>query len=61
MPDVKLVVIYPRPKDVDAFEKIYQNESQNWAARPRLLQRRSWVPHKGSLLSTALRRFTFHR
>jgi uncharacterized protein (TIGR02118 family) len=26
MPDVKLVVIYPRPKDVDAFEKIYQNE-----------------------------------
>lgn len=26
MADVKLVVIYPRPKDVDAFEKIYQNE-----------------------------------
>jgi uncharacterized protein (TIGR02118 family) len=26
MPDVKLVVSYPRPKDVDAFEKIYQNE-----------------------------------
>jgi uncharacterized protein (TIGR02118 family) len=23
---VKLVVIYPRPKDVDAFESIYQNE-----------------------------------
>jgi uncharacterized protein (TIGR02118 family) len=23
---VKLVVIYPRPKDVDAFEKIYQTE-----------------------------------
>src|SRR5215472_17954401 len=26
MPDVKLIVIYPRPKDVDAFERIYQNE-----------------------------------
>jgi uncharacterized protein (TIGR02118 family) len=23
---VKLVVIYPRPKDVDVFEKIYQDE-----------------------------------
>ena len=26
MATVKLVVIYPRPKDVDAFERIYQNE-----------------------------------
>src|ERR1700731_4539833 len=26
MADVKLVVIYPRPTDVDAFEKVYQNE-----------------------------------
>ena len=26
MANVKLVVIYPRPKDVDAFEKVYQNE-----------------------------------
>jgi uncharacterized protein (TIGR02118 family) len=26
MADVKLVVMYPRPKDVDAFEKVYQNE-----------------------------------
>ena len=26
MADVKLIVIYPRPKDVDAFEKIYQTE-----------------------------------
>ena len=25
MPNVKLVVIYPRPKDVEAFEKVYQN------------------------------------
>jgi len=26
MANVKLVVIYPRPKDVEAFEKIYVNE-----------------------------------
>ena len=26
MPNVKLVVIYPRPKDVEAFEKVYQNQ-----------------------------------
>ena len=26
MADVKLVVIYPSPKDVDVFEKIYQHE-----------------------------------
>ena len=26
MPDVKLVVIYPRPTDIAAFEKIYTNE-----------------------------------
>jgi uncharacterized protein (TIGR02118 family) len=26
MADVKLVVIYPRPKDVDVFEKVYRDE-----------------------------------
>src|SRR6266436_5857683 len=26
MAGAKLVVIYPRPKDVEAFEKVYQNE-----------------------------------
>lgn len=26
MKTTKLVVIYPRPTDVDAFEKVYQNE-----------------------------------
>lgn len=26
MGNVKLIVIYPRPTDVDAFEKVYQNE-----------------------------------
>lgn len=26
MADVKLVVIYPRPRDLDVFEKVYQEE-----------------------------------
>src|SRR5215471_14960160 len=26
MATVKLVVMYPRPKDIDAFEKLYENE-----------------------------------
>lgn len=26
MADVKLLVIYPRPKDVEAFERVYRNE-----------------------------------
>ena len=26
MPDVKLVVIYPHPKDIEAFEKVYHSE-----------------------------------
>jgi uncharacterized protein (TIGR02118 family) len=26
MAEVKLVVMYPRPTDIDAFEKLYQNE-----------------------------------
>ena len=26
MPDVKLVVIYPRPTDIAVFEKVYTNE-----------------------------------
>jgi uncharacterized protein (TIGR02118 family) len=26
MAGVKLIVMYPRPKDIDAFEKLYQNE-----------------------------------
>ncbi|MGQ0594574.1 MAG: EthD family reductase [Gammaproteobacteria bacterium] len=26
MSDVKLVVIYPRPKDIEVFEKLYQEE-----------------------------------
>src|ERR1700726_2559853 len=32
MPNVKLVVIYPRPKDIESFEKGYQNEHEPMAA-----------------------------
>jgi uncharacterized protein (TIGR02118 family) len=32
MADVKLVVIYPRPRDFDVFEKIYQEEHVPLAA-----------------------------
>jgi len=28
MAEVKLVVIYPRPKNVDVFEKVYQEEHE---------------------------------
>jgi uncharacterized protein (TIGR02118 family) len=26
MAGVKLIVIYPRPRDIEAFEQVYQNE-----------------------------------
>ena len=26
MKNVKLIVMYPRPKDIEAFERVYQNE-----------------------------------
>jgi hypothetical protein len=43
MANEKLVVIYPRPKDVEDFEKVYKDEqvrggSRNQAARARLSQ-----------------------
>ena len=41
MAGVKLVVMYPRPKDIDAFEKLYQKNmfpwpSRSWRAKPSL-------------------------
>jgi hypothetical protein len=43
MANVKLVRIYPRPRDVEAFEMLYMNEelrggSRSQAAGPRLSQ-----------------------
>jgi uncharacterized protein (TIGR02118 family) len=42
MADVKLIVMYPRPKDIDAFEKLYQTEHvpmavENLAGKTRLV------------------------
>jgi uncharacterized protein (TIGR02118 family) len=31
MPGIKLVVLYPRPKDVEAFEKLYTDEHVHMA------------------------------
>jgi hypothetical protein len=58
MTDVKLLVIYPRPKDVDIFEKIYQDEHVPLAVAicrnqdTRLPARhRPFLPHCRSLFS----------
>jgi hypothetical protein len=67
MADMKLVVVYPRPKDVDVFEKVYQEEhvSLGLAAQfrncSRLSQPRYSPPRKVFLLSTALPKFIFRR
>jgi uncharacterized protein (TIGR02118 family) len=42
MPGIKLVVIYPRPTDIDAFEKVYQEEHvpmavKNFAGKTKLV------------------------
>jgi hypothetical protein len=62
MPDVKLVVVYPRPKDVDHFEKIYQNEHVPLAiaklgGKTKIVATKILVP----LVSTVLPKFTFRR
>jgi hypothetical protein len=60
MAGVKLMVMYPRPKDVDAFEKVYQKEHVPMAVeklkgKTFLSHRRSPLPFHGSIAS--LRRF----
>jgi hypothetical protein len=66
MADVKLVVIYPRPKDVDVFERVYREEHVplavgNWVGRPRSSQPR-YSPHrKVPLPSTGWQKFIFLR
>ena len=62
MANVKLVVMYPRPKDIDAFEKIYQNEHVPLAVarlegKTRLSRPRYWLHRKVLLLSIASQRF----
>lgn len=61
MADVKLVVIYPRPKDVEAFEKAYTNEHVPLAVAKLGGKTKSWVRPKVFLLFTALQRCTSPR
>jgi hypothetical protein len=30
MSDVKLIVMYPRPKDIEAFEKLFRTNTSRW-------------------------------
>jgi uncharacterized protein (TIGR02118 family) len=53
MANVKLVVMYPRPKDIDAFEKIYQNEHVPLAAaklegKTKIVATKVLVPPRGT-------------
>ena len=66
MADVKLVVIYPRPKDVEAFDKIYQTEHVPLAAarlggKTKIVATKMPGSPQGFLLSTGLQRSTFRR
>src|SRR5258707_14759373 len=66
MADVKLVVIYPHSKDVDVFEKVYQQEHVPLAvaklrARPRSWQQGYSARRKVFLPSTASPQYIFRR
>lgn len=55
---VKLVVIYPRPKDIDAFEYVYKNEhmpiaSENLTGKTKIVATK--------VLSSPLGALAFHR
>jgi len=58
--EVKLVVIYPRPKDVDDFEKVYQQEHVPPAVA-KIVATKILASPRGTLLFTALPKFTFRR
>jgi uncharacterized protein (TIGR02118 family) len=45
MAGVKLVVMYPRPKDVDAFEKVYQSDHVPLAVK---------LPGKSKIVTTKM-------
>jgi len=66
MTDVKLVVIYPRPKDVDDFEKIYQQEHVPLAVaklggKTKMVATKIIASPKVHLLFTASPKCTFRR
>jgi hypothetical protein len=66
MTDVKLVVIYPRPRHVDIFEKIYQDEHIPMAVaklggKTKIVATTILGSPQGTPLSTALPKFIFRR
>jgi len=44
MAGVKLIVMYPRPKDIEAFEKVYQKEHVPMAVEKLKEKQSSWQP-----------------
>jgi len=60
---VKLMVMHPRPRDIEAFEKIYDEEhvrwpSRNWLVKPRWWESGFWVLRKEHRPFTGSRRRT---
>jgi hypothetical protein len=66
MANVKLVVIYPRPKDIEAFEKVYQKEHVPLAiaklgGKTKIVATKVLASPQGTPPFTALRRFISRR
>lgn len=66
MPEVKFIVIYPHPKDIEAFEKIYQNEHvpmavAKLAGKTKMVATKVLSSLKVLRRSTASRKCIFHR
>jgi hypothetical protein len=66
MAGVKFMVIYPRPTDIEAFEKVYQDEHvpmavEKLAGKTKLVATKVLASPRGSHLFTVSPRFTSHR
>ena len=66
MKSVKLTVIYPRPKDFDAFEHIYQSEHvplavARLAAKTKMVATKVLASPQGTPPFYHIAEFTFHR
>ena len=64
MAEAKLVVIYPRPKEIEAFEKIYMTEHVPMAVekligKTRIVATKITASPQGTPASTGSRRFIF--
>jgi hypothetical protein len=66
MAGVKLIVIYPRPRDIEAFEQEYQNEHvpfavERLAGKTKIVASKVVGSRKEHRPFTALPRFISHR